>query len=76
MGREYLSKIDSGLKRTFEISARHKNLDLELQLVKDNLDVVKDLVYHRESKVLEWIIIALILVEVANLFVEKLFTSW
>jgi uncharacterized Rmd1/YagE family protein len=73
---EYLSKIDSGLKRTFEISARHKNLDLELQLVKDNLDVVKDLVYHRESKVLEWIIIALILVEVANLFVEKLFTSW
>ena len=73
---EYLSKIDSGLKRTFEIGARHKNLDLELQLVKDNLEVVKDLVYHRESKVLEWIIIALILVEVLNLFFEKLLKTW
>jgi len=73
---EYLSKIDSGLKRTFEINTRHKNLDLELQLVKDNLDVVKDLVYHRESKVLEWIVIALILVEVLNLFFEKLLKVW
>ncbi len=73
---EYLSKIDSALKRTFEIGARHKNIDLELQLVKDNLEVVKDLVYHRESKVLEWIIIALILVEVLNLFFEKLLKAW
>ena len=73
---EYLSTIDSALKRTFEINARHRNIDLELQLVKDNLEVVKDLVYHRESKVLEWIIIALILVEVLNLFVEKILRAW
>jgi uncharacterized Rmd1/YagE family protein len=73
---EYLSTIDSALKKTFEINARHRNIDLELQLVKDNLEVVKDLVYHRESKVLEWIIIALILVEVLNLFFEKLLKTW
>jgi uncharacterized Rmd1/YagE family protein len=73
---EYLSTIDSALKRTFEINARHRNIDLELQLVKDNLEVVKDLVYHRESRVLEWIIIALILVEVLNLFFEKLLKAW
>jgi len=69
---EYMNKVDAGLKRIFEVRSRYKNLDLELQLVKDNLEIVKDLLYHRESKLLEGIIIALILVEVLNLIFEKL----
>ncbi len=73
---EYLSRIDAGLKRIFEVRTRYKNLDLELQLVKDNLAVVKELLYHRESKILEWIIIALILVEVLNLVFEKILKFW
>jgi len=73
---EYLNKIDAGLKRIFQVKTRYKNLDLELQLVKDNLAVVKELLYHRESKILEWIIIALILVEVLNLVFEKILKFW
>jgi len=43
-----------------------------LEIVKENLDLFKDLLQYRNSIVLEWIIIILILVEVINLFIEKL----
>lgn len=73
---EHLSRIDAGLKRIFDVKTRYKDLDLELQLVKENLDVIRELLYHSESKILEWIIIALILVEVLNLVFEKLLKFW
>lgn len=72
-GDEYLNKIDSGLKRTFDIKARFRDIDDELKIVKENLDLFKDLLQHNHSSFLEWIVILLILVEVVNAFAVKFF---
>ncbi len=69
---ERLNKLHSGLKNTFDLNTRYRNVVEELAIVKDNLDLFKDLMQHRNSSILEWIIIILILVEVVNLFFEKL----
>lgn len=69
---ETLNRVDVGLKRTFDLQVRFRNIRDELEIVKENLDLFKDLVQHRKSLMLEWIVIALILVEVLNLLLEKL----
>jgi len=69
---EYLHKIDSGLRNTFDLKIRFRELDYSLQIVKDNLDLFKDLMQHRRSNLLEVIIIILIMVEVINLIIEKI----
>ncbi len=71
---ENLNKLDIGLKKTFDLQARFRTIQEGLQIVKENLELFKDLLQYRNSVVLEWIIIILILVEVINLFVEKLFS--
>ncbi|MBP8849908.1 MAG: RMD1 family protein [Breznakibacter sp.] len=68
---EYLHKVDTGLRNTFDLKIRFKDLDYSLQIVKDNLDLFKDLMHHNKSNLLEIIIIVLILIEVVNLFVSK-----
>jgi required for meiotic nuclear division protein 1 len=69
---EQLNKVDIGLKRTFDLQERFRSIEENLGIVKENLDLFKDIMQHRNSVYLEWIIIILILVEVVNLFVEKL----
>lgn len=69
---EYISKLDEGLRSTFDIKVRFKNIDYSLQIVKENLELFKDLIHHNKSSLLEIIIILLILVEVFNMFIEKL----
>lgn len=68
---EYLDKINRELKRIFELQPRYRILKEEIEIIRENLDLFKDLLQHRSSKQLEWIIIILILVEVINLFFEK-----
>jgi len=70
---ENLNKLDIGLKKTFDLQARFRTIQEGLQIVKENLELFKDLLQYRNSVVLEWIIIILILVEVLNLLIEKLF---
>lgn len=70
---ENLDKIDTGLKRTFDLQERFRNIQEGLQIVKDNLELFKDIMQYRNSNLLEWIIIALIFAEVLNLIVDKLF---
>jgi uncharacterized Rmd1/YagE family protein len=69
---ENLNRLDIGLKKTFDLQARFRTIREGLEIVKENLDLFKDLLQYRNSIVLEWIIIILILVEVINLFIEKL----
>jgi len=70
---ENLNRLDIGLKKTFDLQARFRTIREGLEIVKENLELFKDLLQYRNSVVLEWIIIALILVEVVNLLIEKLF---
>ncbi|KIC93290.1 RMD1 family protein [Flavihumibacter solisilvae] len=69
---EELNTLDLGLKRTFDLQSRFRTIEKRLGILKENLDLFKDLLQYRNSVVLEWIIILLIFVEVINLFVEKI----
>jgi len=70
---ENLNRLDIGLKKTFDLQARFRTIQEGIGIVKENLELFKDLLQYRNSVVLEWIIIILITVEVINLFVEKIF---
>jgi len=69
---ENLNKIDLGMKKTFDLQARFRHVSEGLQIVKDNLELFKDLLQYRNSTLLEWVIIILILVEVLNLIIDKI----
>lgn len=69
---EELNRVDAGLKRNFDLQVRFRNISEGLQIVKDNLDLFRDIMKYRHSNTLEWIVIILIAVEVVNLLLEKL----
>jgi len=69
---ETLNKIDIGLKKTFDLQDRFQTIQEGLTIVKENLELFKDLLQYRNSTQLEWVIIILILVEVVNIFVERI----
>jgi len=70
---ETLNLLDMELKKTFDLQTRFRTIEEGLQIVKENLELFKDLLQYRKTVVLETIIIILILVEVINLFIEKIF---
>jgi uncharacterized Rmd1/YagE family protein len=70
---EHLNKVDLELKRTFDIQERFRNISEGLQIVKENLELFRDILQYRNSNFLEWIVIILIMVEVLNLIIEKIF---
>jgi uncharacterized Rmd1/YagE family protein len=61
---EELSKLDYQLKDELDIVKRHHGLQFYLNVIKENLDLFKDILQHKYSSMLEWIIIILILFEV------------
>lgn len=69
---ENLNRIDVELKRTFDLQERFRNIAEGLSIIKDNLELFKDILQYRNSNMLEWIVIVLIAVEVLNLIFEKL----
>ena len=70
---ENLNKIDLGLKRTFDLQDRYRDIREGLEIVKENLELFKDLLQYRNSTFLEWIIIVLVFLEVLNLLIDKIF---
>ena len=70
---EYLDRIHRGLSRTFEIQTRFREIEYTFKVIEDNLSVFRELYLHRESSKLEWIIIALICIEVIDLIISKIF---
>jgi required for meiotic nuclear division protein 1 len=70
---EQLEKLDRDLKITFDLKNRYRNIQDRITIIKENLELFKDIWNHKESSTLEWIIIILIVIEVIDLFVTKVF---
>ncbi len=69
---EQLNSLNQELQKTFDLKIRYRNIYERIEIVKENLQLFKDIMYHTESSRLEWIIIVLILVEVLDLFVLRI----
>lgn len=69
---EYLDKLHKGLIKYFDLRVRFSEIEYTMRIIEDNLSVFREISHQRESSILEWIIIALILVEVFNLFLSKI----
>jgi len=68
---ENLNKLDIGLKKTFDLQVRFRTIQDGLGIVKENMELFKDLLQNRNSITLEWVVIILILVEVVNIFIRN-----
>lgn len=69
---ERLDKLHIELKRNFDLTERFRGVTEGLGIVKENLELFRDILQYRNSVFLEWIIIILIAIEVAHFFLEKL----
>lgn len=66
-----LSQLDYKLKDELDIVKRHQGINNSLNTIKESLDLFSDILHHRYSSMLEWIIIILILFEVVQVIIEK-----
>ena len=69
---EQLDRLHNELKKSFDLHDRFRDVSEGLQIVKDNLELFKDILQYRTSLFLEWIVIILIAVEVIDFLVKKL----
>jgi len=69
---EYLDNLHKGLMKHYDLRVRFSEIEYTLRIIEDNLRVFREISAQRESNLLEWIIILLILVEVVNLFISKM----
>jgi uncharacterized Rmd1/YagE family protein len=69
---EQLDKLHNELKKNFDLQDRFRDVSEGLGIVKDNLELFKDILQYRNTIMLEWIVIILIAIEVINFFIEKL----
>ncbi|MGB1104041.1 MAG: RMD1 family protein [Crocinitomicaceae bacterium] len=70
---EQLSFLDNQLREQLDMVNRHHGLQCSLNIVKENLDLFRDILHHKQSSTLEWIIIVLILLEVMDMVIAKTF---
>ena len=68
---EYLDKLHQGLIKHFDLRVRFSEIEYTLRIIENNLTVFREIIHQRESNLLEFIIILLILVEVFDLFITK-----
>lgn len=66
------SELSTALTRNFEIEERFESLDEKLGLVQDSLEVITDVWRSRHSHKLEWLVIALISVEIVIAMMERM----
>lgn len=69
---EQLDKLHSELKKSFDLQERFRDVSEGLGIIKDNLELFKDILQYRNTIMLEWVVIILIAIEVINFFIEKL----
>ncbi|HYG01875.1 MAG TPA: RMD1 family protein [Chryseosolibacter sp.] len=68
---EELDKLYQGLIKHFDLRVRFNEIEYTLKIIESNLTVFREILQQRESNVLEYIIIILILVEVIDLLLSK-----
>ena len=68
---EQLNRLNSELKNTFDLKDRYQLIHDRIDIIKENLELFKDIMDHKESSRLEWIIIILIVIEVVDMFILK-----
>jgi required for meiotic nuclear division protein 1 len=56
----------------FDLRVRYNEVEYTLRTIEDNLSVFREIIHQRESTILEFIIIVLILVEVFDLIITKI----
>lgn len=66
---EQLAALDEKMNIELDFKNRHRSIHNGLDIVKENLDFFKDMLQHKHSSLLEWIIIILILFEVVQVFI-------
>jgi required for meiotic nuclear division protein 1 len=69
---EYLDKLYQGLIKHFDLRVRFSEIEYTLKIIDNNLTVFREIIHQRESNLLEYIIIILILFEVLDLIITKL----
>lgn len=69
---EYLDRLHRGLIKHFDLRVRFSEVEYTLRIIEDNLTVFREIIHQRESSLLEYIIILLILVEVFDLLITKI----
>lgn len=69
---ESLNKLNQDLKQSFDLKDRYRLIHDRIEIIKENLELFRDIMDHKESSRLEWIIIILIVIEVIDLFIAKL----
>lgn len=70
---EYLDKLHQGLIKHFDLRVRFSEVEYMLKIIEGNLRVFSEIIHQRESNLLELIIIILILVEVFDLLITKIY---
>lgn len=70
---EELTKMDTELNENLDILNRFRSLQHNLSTVTDSLSFILDILRHKHSTILEWIIIILILIEVIQVLAETVF---
>jgi uncharacterized Rmd1/YagE family protein len=70
---EQLNRLNLALKQTFDLKDRYNLIHDRIDIIKENLELFKSIMDHKESSQLDWIIIILIVIEVIDMFIAKLF---
>lgn len=65
-----LNELDSKLSEELDFENRYRGMQASLSVIRENHDFYKDVLQHKHSSLLEWIIIILILFEVVQIFID------
>jgi len=69
---EKLDKLYTELKRNFDLQDRFRSVSEDLVIIKENLELFRDILQYRNTVFLEWIVIILIAIEVVNYALREL----
>jgi uncharacterized Rmd1/YagE family protein len=65
-----LSRLDGLLSEELDFKNRYQGIQSSLSVIRENHEFYKDMLQHKHSSMLEWIIIILILFEIVQIFID------